>query len=126
MTRFDVTEDSIFKFYQKRHNIKSLTKHDLEFLPKVLLMTYGQHYIQDLFCKLPPRLRSDPSLAKYLICKRHLPTDAVADCYLFQKRNCVECRHEENQKMSECPEASRNCQAEIPEQATQDSGHGSC
>lgn len=124
----NVIDEAIIKFYQKRHNLKTLTRQELEHIPRTLLLTFGQDNISELWHKLPLRLRQDPVLSKHRICKKHLQSDNQDqfDGPPPQIRHCNRCRqNEEDQKVQDTPMHIAKGKAEIEERNTEECGSGS-
>ena len=77
------------------NNIVRLSKEELEYVPKVILLQNFGRYIEHLWDKLPEHLKADPEVRGYRRCLQHYnqpwqrdhidgPAPYVRDCELCQ------------------------------------------
>lgn len=90
--------DKIF-FFGAVKSAHELTSTELEYIPKILLLSYWGKDIEKLWHKLPQHIRADPEVAEHKPCYQHynLPTMRHhIDGPPPQIRRCHACIREKN------------------------------
>ena len=78
------------------NNIVRLSREELEYVSKVILINKFGHYIEHLWDKLPEHIKADPEVRSYRQCLKHYnqpwqrdhidgPAPFIKDCELCQQ-----------------------------------------
>lgn len=74
-----------------------LTKEELSYIPKPLLLRHWSDAIPYLWSKLPEHIRRDAEVASYRLCRDHWPASDLnphLDGYPPTKRECAQCQQD--------------------------------